>query len=548
MTQRRRKFWGWGYEDEGPTPEQQERIAQLLAARLGVAVPRAERPPRLEELTLRPPRLTVPAALAAFCSTAPYDRAGHTYGKSFRDVVRGFRRDFANPPDVVAFPPDEGAVVALLDWCAKASAAAIPYGGGSSVVGGVEAPPAARGVVSIDLGHLDRVLEIDGVSRAARIQAGVLGPALEAQLRPRGLTLRHFPQSFEFSSLGGWIATRAGGHYATLYTHIDDFVESLRVVTPTGIVESRRLPGSGAGPSPDRLFIGSEGILGIITEAWMRLQHRPTLRASASIAFPDFAAGAAAVHAISQTGLDPSNCRLLDPGEALTAGAGSGAEAILVLGFESADHGLDAWMARALECCRDHGGRVPEGAGRTRADEGAAREGAAGAWRQAFLGAPYLRDAIVGLGMISETFETAITWDRFAEFHAAIVERTSDVVRRVCGAGTVTCRFTHVYPDGPAPYYTVLAPSAPDRQLAQWAEIKAAAAETLLALGGTITHHHAVGRDHRPWYDRQRPDGFARALAAAKASLDPQGILNPGVLIDPRPAAAAAVSFPASSF
>jgi alkyldihydroxyacetonephosphate synthase len=536
MSERRRKFWGWGYEDEGPTREQQERIAELVAARFGIAVPVLAPPPRLEEIELRAPRLTPPVALAPLCSTAPYDRAGHTYGKSFRDVVRAFRRDYANPPDVVAFPNDERDVVALLDWCASVGAAAIPYGGGSSVVGGVEAPPAGRhrGAVSIDLGRLSRVLEVDPVSRAARIQAGVLGPALEDQLRPHGLTLRHFPQSFELSSLGGWIATRAGGHYATLYTHIDDFVESLRVVTPTGVVESRRLPGSGAGPSPDRLFIGSEGILGIITEAWMRLQHRPRLRASAAVTFPDFATGATAVHALSQSGLYPTNCRLLDPGEALTAGAGSGAEAVLILGFESADHVLDAWMARALECCRDHGGAAPEGAGRTRSEEGGAREGAAGAWRQAFLSAPYLRDALIAMGMISETFETAITWDRFVEFHAGVMGETEDAIRRVCGTGTVTCRFTHVYPDGPAPYYTVLAPARPGGQLAQWAEIKAVASDALLGFGGTITHHHAIGRDHRPWYDRQRPEGFGRALAAAKAALDPKGILNPGVLIDPR--------------
>ena len=536
MSERRRKFWGWGYEDEGPTREQQERIAELVAARFGIAVPEIAPPPRLEEIKLRAPRLTPPVALAPLCSTAPYDRAGHTYGKSFRDVVRAFRRDYANPPDVVAFPNDERDVVALLDWCASVGAAAIPYGGGSSVVGGVEAPPAGRhrGAVSIDLGRLSRVLEVDPVSRAARIQAGVLGPALEDQLRPHGLTLRHFPQSFELSSLGGWIATRAGGHYATLYTHIDDFVESLRVVTPAGVVESRRLPGSGAGPSPDRLFIGSEGILGIITEAWMRLQHRPRLRASAAVTFPDFATGAAAVHALSQSGLYPTNCRLLDPGEALTAGAGSGAEAVLILGFESADHALDAWMARALECCRDHGGTAPEGSGHTRSEEGGAREGAAGAWRHAFLSAPYLRDALIAMGMISETFETAITWDRFAEFHAGVMAETEDAIRRVCGTGTVTCRFTHVYPDGPAPYYTVLAPARPDGQLMQWAEIKAVASDVLLGLGGTITHHHAIGRDHRPWYDRQRPEGFGRVLAAAKAALDPKGILNPGVLIDPR--------------
>jgi alkyldihydroxyacetonephosphate synthase len=536
MQPRRRKFWGWGWEDAGPNAEQQGRIAMLIGARLGIDVPTVRTPPRIDEIALRAPRVAPPATLAALCSTAPLDRAGHTYGKSFRDVVRGFARDFANPPDVVAFPRDEGDVAAILAWCADAGLAAIPYGGGSSVVGGVEAPPADAfpGVVSIDLGRLDRVVEIDRTSRAARIQGGVLGPALEDQLRPHGLTLRHFPQSFEFSSLGGWIATRSGGHYATLFTHIDEFVESLRIVTPTGTIATRRLPGSGAGPSPDRLFIGSEGTLGIITEAWMRLQARPVYRASASVTFATFEAGAAAVRALAQTGLHPANCRLLDPGEAMTAGAGTGAEAVLVLGFESADHPLDAAMTRALECCRDHGGTVPAGAGQTRKDDATTREGAAGAWRQAFLDMPYLRDAMVGMGLISETFETAITWDRFAEFHAGVMAATTDAVRRISGTGTVTCRFTHAYADGVAPYYTVLAPARPGSQIAQWAEIKRAASEALMALGGTITHHHAVGRDHRPWYDRERPDGFASALGAVKSTLDPRGVLNPGVLIDPR--------------
>jgi alkyldihydroxyacetonephosphate synthase len=282
------------------------------------------------------------------------------------------------------------------------------------------------------------------------------------------------------------------------------------------------------------LFIGSEGTLGIITEAWMRLQQRPTFRASAAVTFPDFLTGARAVRAIGQAGLYPSNCRLLDPGEAMIAGAGSGSEAVLLLAFESADHELDAWMTRALECARDHGGTAPADAGRTRHEHEGAREGAAGAWRQSFLGAPYLRDALVGMGMITETFETAITWDRFEAFHAAVSGAADEAVRRVCGTGQVTVRFTHVYPDGPAPYYSVIAPSRAGSQLAQWAEIKAAASDALIAQGGTITHHHAVGRDHRPWYDRQRPDGFAAALTAAKQALDPAGILNPGVLIDPR--------------
>jgi alkyldihydroxyacetonephosphate synthase len=532
---RRRKFWGWGYEGHGPNAEQEQRIAQLLAARFDIDLPSLLAPPRVEDLELRRPRVAPPAALAELCSTSAVDRAGHTYGKSFRDVVRALRREYPNPPDVVAFPRDEKDVVRLLDWCASESLAAIPYGGGSSVVGGVEAPADGRyaGVVTIDLGRLSRVLEVDRTARAARIEGGVLGPALEDQLRPHGLTLRHFPQSFEVSTLGGWIATRSGGHFATLYTHIDDFVEALRVVTPSGVVETRRLPGSGAGPSPDRMFIGSEGILGVITEAWMRLQDRPRLRASASVTFADFLRAAEAVRAISQSGLYPTNCRLLDANEALTSGAGNGAENVLVLGFESADHDPAPWMARALEICRDHGGSVPEGAGATRGDESGAREGAVGAWRKAFLDGPYLRDVLARLGMVSETFETATTWDRFPDFHRELLGATEGAVKRVCGGGTVSCRFTHAYPDGPAPYYSVIAPGRAGSQLEQWAEIKAAASEVIVRLGATITHHHAVGRDHRPWYDRQRPDGFARALAAAKAALDPRGILNPGVLIDP---------------
>ncbi len=540
-SQRRRSVWGWGWDDAGPDPQQQQAIAQALHARYGVPLRTPARPPDPARLALPTPRSRPPDALAALCSTAPHDRASHAYGRSFRDLVRGLRGDFSNPPDVVAFPRSEADVTALLDWCAATGAAAVPYGGGSSVVGGVEPPARDRhpAVVSIDLGHLDRVVEVDRTSRAARIQGGILGPALEEQLRPHGLTLRHFPQSFEFSSLGGWIATRSGGHYATLYTHIDDFVEALRVVTPSGLVETRRLPGSGAGPAPDRLFIGSEGTLGVIVEAWMRLQDRPTFRASASVAFTEFAAGAESARQIAQAGLHPANLRLLDPGEAALSGAGAGDEAVLLLAFESADHALDAWMDRALECARDHGGRVPPDAGRTRATgasgasgEGA-RDGAAGAWRRAFLGAPYLRNTIVALGMVSETFETAVTWDRFPAFHDAVLAATRDTVARVCGSGLVTCRFTHVYPDGPAPYYTVIAPGRPGAELEQWAAIKQAAADAILRHGGTITHHHAVGRDHRPWYDRERPALFADALRAAKRVLDPAGILNPGGLIDP---------------
>jgi alkyldihydroxyacetonephosphate synthase len=501
----------------------------------------------LDEVSLRKPRLKAPSALGDLFGDGHYERVSHALGKAYRDVVRGFRGEFENPPDLVAYPRDESEIEAVLSWAEAEGAAVIPFGGGTSVVGGVEARLGERPVVSMDLRRLDRVLEVDATSLAARIQAGATGPGLEDQLREHGLTLRHFPQSFEFSTLGGWVATRAGGHFATLYTHIDDLVESVRAITPRGTWESRRLPGSGAGPSPDRALIGSEGILGVIADAWVRVRPRPQFKTSCGVEFDEFLAAARAVREISQSGLHPSNCRLLDELEAGTTGAGSGEKSLLVLGFESAHHPVDAPMDLALEIAREHGG-TPNSppTGRENAHMSHSRplggEGsdAVGTWRSAFLLAPYLRDTFVACGVLSDTFETAITWDRFEEFHAGALEAARSKVAEVCnapaegpGSPRVSCRFTHVYPDGPAPYFTVMAPAVRGGEVAQWDEIKAAASEAVIEGGGTITHHHAVGRDHRPWYDRQRPAPFAAALRAAKAELDPSGMLNPGVLLDP---------------
>jgi alkyldihydroxyacetonephosphate synthase len=526
--QRRRKHWGWGWEDEQPPHEEVRAAAAGFASHLGFGSSEPERPVPLEEVALPEPRLEPPRYLAQICSTEPYDRAAHAYGKAYRDVVRAFRGRFDHVPDVVAFPRDERDVETVLEWCDAAGAALIPYGGGTSVVGGVEAQLGNRyaGAVTLDLRELDRVLEVDPVSRAARIQAGATGPGLESQLGEHGFTLRHFPQSFEFSTLGGWVATRAGGHFATLYTHIDDLVESVRAITPTGLWESRRLPGSGAGPSPDRMLIGSEGTLGVITDAWVRVLPRPTERASAGVRFGSFLQGAEAVRALSQSGLHPANCRLIDAAEAALTTGGDGEHALLVLGFESADHPVGPWMDRALAICRDHGGEWDDV--RT-----GGRDGAVGAWREAFLRAPYLRDTFVAMHVFTETFETAITWERFPDFHEQVQGAAEEALREASGAGTVTCRFTHVYPDGPAPYYTMMAPARPGEELEQWEAVKSAASDAVIAAGGTITHHHAVGRDHRPWYDRQRPEPFAAALHGAKAAVDPRGTLNPGVLIDP---------------
>jgi alkyldihydroxyacetonephosphate synthase len=532
MVEARMKHFGWGREGEAMTTEEESFVLHRYRQRFGVDRFEEKAPPKLQDLTLPVPRIAPPASLASLCSSDLHDRARHTYGKSYPDYVRGLEGDYAVAPDVVAYPRSETDVIALLDWAASVGAAVIPFGGGSSVVGGIEHRfdrARYKAALTIDLSRMERVLDIDRASRAARIEAGACGPALEAQLKPHGLTLRHFPQSFEYSTLGGWIATRSGGHFATLYTHIDDFVESLVVVTPQGRLETRRLPGSGAGPSPDRLIIGSEGILGIITEAWMRLQDRPRFRAGGAVRFKDFFAAARGVRMIAQAGLFPSNCRVLDAQEAFNTGAGDGNSAVMVLAFESGDHPVEPWMQRALECCRDHGG-VAEG--KEGAD--AHREGAAGRWRNAFIRMPYGRERMVSRAIISDTFETAITWERFEAFHDRVTAATEAAIRDVTSRpGQVTCRFTHVYPDGPAPYFTFHALGQHGRLIEQWHAIKKAASDQLIAAGGTITHHHAVGRDHRPWYDHQRPELFAAALKAAKQALDPRGLLNPGVLIDP---------------
>ncbi|RAJ66598.1 alkyldihydroxyacetonephosphate synthase [Streptomyces sp. Amel2xB2] len=523
-----RSWWGWGRSDRALPDRECADLAALIPGLPSEPLP----VPDLRGLELARPRVAPPAALAPLVSDGTADRAAHTYGKAYRDVVRALHGDLAAAPDLVAHPRTERELTGLLDWAADRNVAVIPYGGGSSVVGGVEYRGGDHAaVLSLDTTAMDRVLEVDTTSRAARIQAGILGPALEQRLREHGggLTLRHFPQSFEFSTLGGWLATRAGGHYATQRTRIDDFVESMRVVTPAGTSESLRLPGSGAGPSPDRLFLGSEGVLGVITEAWMRLQDRPVHKASAAVRFADFADAAEAVRAISQSGLDPANCRLLDPGEAALAEAAHGGESVLVLGVESAHRPVDGTLAELCALAADHGGTVaPPGD-----EEGRDGDAAVGAWRSAFLRMPYVRDGLARMSAITETFETACTWDRFPGLYEEIRSGIGAAVEEITGRpGLVNCRLTHVYPDGPAPYFSVIAAGRRGAEVAMWDEIKSAAMETLTRHGATVTHHHAVGRDHRPGYDRQRPEPFALALRAAKGALDPGGILNPGVLVD----------------
>lgn len=497
----RRSVWGWGFDEE-PEPA----AVAGLRAHLGFGREDLEAP---VEPVLPAPRIPIPPELRDCASTDAYDRARYGAGCSYLDTVRGLRGAFAEAPDFVVHAWTEDHVIRTLEWAAEEGVSVTPVGGGTSVVGGL-----GSGRVALVLEAMDRVLEVDQVSRAARIQAGATGPRLEAQLAEHGLTMRFFPQSFERSTLGGWIATRAGGHFATGPTHVDDLVEGVRAVTPAaGVWHSRRLPGSGAGPSPDRLLLGSEGTLGVITEAWVRVQPKPTERHAATLEFEDYGQAARAVRDVLQAGLRPANCRVLSEEEARLTFAGD--TALLLLAFEDA---TDDVFERAK---RIAGGRERPSSG----------GGGSGAWKDAFIRAPYLRDTFVRMGVLSETFETAITWDRHDAFVADVRGTAEAVLRERCGAGQVTVRITHAYPDGCAPYFTCLAPVEPGAEEDTWRAVKHAASEAILRGGGTITHHHAVGRDHRPWYDRQRPDPFAAALRGAKAAVDPAGILSPGVLV-----------------
>ena len=362
----------------------------------------------------------------------------------------------------------------------------------------------------------------------------MLGPRLEDQLRPHGLTLRHFPQSFEFSTLGGWLATRAGGHFATCYTHIDDLVESMRVVTPAGDQRVAPAAGSGAGPSPDRLFLGSEGTLGVITEAWMRLQDAAALAGL----------GVGALRRLRRRRRRPP-ARSPSPGcTRRTAGcstrprrsstpASATGGGVLVLGFESADHPVDDRLDRAVELCRDHGGTLPEPPrvdGRQRRPR---RRDAAATWRVAFLRMPYQRDALARHGHDRRDVRDRLHLGPLRRpARRGAPRRPPTRSREVCGGGR---RHLPVHPRLPR------RPGAVLRRLRRRAAGAAASRSGTRSRrpcptrcsphGGTITHHHAVGRDHRPWYDRQRPDPFAAALARGQAALDPAGVLNPGVLV-----------------
>jgi alkyldihydroxyacetonephosphate synthase len=535
----RMRWWGWG--TDGHDPAVPDGLDALLRAELGVDG-RATPPVALDEVRLPEPALAgeARAALeavvgASFVRDDRATRIAHATGRSYPDLFRLRSGDIECAPDAVVLPADADEVQRVLVVCAEHGVAVVPFGGGTSVVGGVEALRGRFGaVVALDLARLDRLVAADPRSLTATLQAGVTGPEAERLLAAHGLTLGHFPQSFEFSTVGGWVATRSAGQASTGHGRIDELVLGLECATPAGPVRALAVPATAAGPDLRELLVGSEGTLGVITEATLRVRPRPVAERYEAWAMPSFEAGAETLRTLEQRGAAPDVCRLSDAEETR-----------LVLALAGrAGRALGAYLqtrGRPRPCLVIVGWDGPEDAVRRRRGEARRilREGGAlrlgrrpgDAWQAGRFHGPYLRDVLMDRAVLVETLETATTWDRLQDLHAAV----DAALRRSLGErGTppfVGCHISHLYPTGASLYFTFVARQEQGAELEQWRAAKAAAGAAIVATGGTITHHHAIGRDHAPWLGAEVGELGLEVLRAAKARLDPAGIMNPGKLV-----------------
>ena len=536
------RWWGWG--EDGHAVQLPPAAEELLREELGTD-PTVRKPPvPFEQVSLPDTQLPgaarEPLAAAVGAEHVRDDRESriaHAVGRSYPDLVRIRSGDASSAPDAVVLPGSAEQVAAVLAACAEHRVAVVPFGGGTSVVGGVE--PVRDGftaAISLDLGRLSSTVEVDRTSLTARLDAGLLGPDAERRLREQGVTLGHFPQSFEYSTVGGWVATRSAGQASTGFGRIDELVEALRCVTPAGELGTKAVPASAAGPSLRELVVGSEGVLGVITEATVCVRPAPTARRYEGWSFANFAEGCDAFRVMEQACAAADVNRLSDEDEtrlAMTmASTGSRTEklgrrylrfrgheggCVAIVGFEGEEEEVEDRRRRAAGLLRAGGGVA---LGHRPGD----------AWHRTRYAAPYLRDELLDRGVLAETLETATNWTNLATLHQAVREALQTALS---GRGTpplVMCHVSHLYPSGASLYFTFLARQEEDA-LGQWRAAKTAASEAIVAGGGTITHHHAVGRDHRQWLPAETGQLGIEVLRAAKERLDPAGIMNPGKLL-----------------
>ena len=524
------KWNAWG--DPAAAKPLSDGIRTLLVQALGVsAEPGAEL--ESDQVRLRPSALSDSdrEALSAIvgpahCTTDDYGRLLRAGGKSTLDLLRRMDTGVQDAPDAVLLPADEDQIAAILRCCSQRGVAVVPFGGGTSVVGGLDPLRGDFGaVVSLDLRRLDQLHSLDEVSGEAEFGAGVTGPDAEKLLAAHGFSLGHYPQSFQFATIGGFAATRSSGQDSAGYGRFDDMVRGLRAVTPAGALDLGRAPASAAGPDLRQLIVGSEGVFGIITRVRVRVHPIPETTRYEAWSFPDFATGAAALRAVVQNGTGPTVIRLSDEAEtgvnlATTENIGEQSVTggcLAITAFEGTPAHAES---RHLETRA-----VLEANGGTSLGEEPAR-----AWEHGRFGAPYLRDALLAAGALCETLETATNWSNLATLKAAVTDALTTALAESGTPALVLCHISHVYPTGASLYFTVVAGQR-GNPIEQWRTVKAAASEAMVRHGGTITHHHAVGADHRPWMRDEIGDLGAEVLRAVKAVLDPAGILNPGKLI-----------------
>jgi alkyldihydroxyacetonephosphate synthase len=523
------KWNAWG--DPAAAKPLSDGIRSLLKQAVGVqdSVAPELRP---DEVELRPSALTqgdrealAGIAGAEYCRTADGDRLLHAGGKSTIDLLRR-KESVQDAPDAVLLPGDDDAVAAILRYCSEHRIAVIPFGGGTSVVGGLD--PIRAGfdaVVCIDLRRFDQLISLDEVSGQAVFGAGVTGPDAERLLGAQGFSLGHFPQSFEYATIGGFAATRSSGQDSAGYGRFNDMVRGLRVVTPVGIMDLGRAPESAAGPDLRQLMVGSEGAFGVITQVKLRVHRAPEAVRYEAWSFPDFATGAAALRAVTQHATGPTVLRLSDEVEtgvnlATTEAIGESQITGGCLGitvFEGTKEHVESRHAETSALLADRGGT-------------SLGEGPAQAWERGRFGAPYLRDSLLSAGALCETLETATDWSNMPALKAAVTEALTAALAETSTPALVMCHISHVYATGASLYFTVVAGQR-GNTIEQWKTAKKAASDAIMAAGGTITHHHAVGADHRPWMRDEVGELGVQVLRAVKATLDPAGILNPGKLI-----------------
>jgi alkyldihydroxyacetonephosphate synthase len=536
------RWWGWGEGDRAPALGARE--LRFVKDAVGIAA-RPRPPVALAHVRLEPSRLsaTALAPLRAILGEGGVrvdhgERVLHAGGKGYVDLLRMRAGEPLGAPDAVLHPRGHEQLRALLAHCARASLAVVPFGGGTSVVGGV-APLRGEhdGVVALDTGAMNGVLALDRESLTVTVQAGVRGPALERHLAARGLTLGHFPQSFEYVSLGGCAATRSAGQASTGYGAIEKMVLGLRLAAPAAEIELPAVPASAAGPALRQLLIGSEGTLGVIGELSLRVRRAPARRIYEGVFFAEFAAGVAWLRELASEHALPDVARLSDEHETRSSLALAGAGGVkgrvgrayvnargyrdgclAIVGFEGTHEDVALRRARAHALARAHGGLA---VGRSPGE----------AWLRSRFAAPYLRDELLTHGVMVETLETATQWSRVRALHRDVGEALAQALARAGAPGLVMCHVSHVYESGASLYFTFLAQQREGAEIAQWRAVKEAASRAIVAGGGTITHHHAVGVDHAPWMTREVGAGGVAALRALKAELDPAGVMNPGKLL-----------------